>query len=246
MKGRVLESNAAKELAVPLVGRQEEVRALSSALRSRQSRLILGPPGIGKTRLIEESLSSAGQPFVWVERWPVLHDLLVELAEKLVDSSSGCPDFRRATTVGLKPLVLGALGKTPRCVVLEAVAPTEPRMYRFLRELYYIPGCCLMATARTRDSLGHLRKLLWDPREEIEVKPLTQRQSIKLFERACDAFSLESVDLHSFQEKVIDAALGNPGQILAMCRLAAQPEYRNGRRIKFAPLRIDVASAFVP
>jgi hypothetical protein len=30
-----------------------------------------------------------------------------------------------------------------------------------------------------------------------------------------------------------------------MCRLAARPEYQNGRHIKFLPLRMDVLPAFV-
>jgi hypothetical protein len=118
-------------------------------------------------------------------------------------------------------------------------------MYRFLQEVYHLPGNCLIVTARSRDCLGHLRKLLWDPREEISLKPLTPPECKKLFEAAASKFGLGSLDLEDFRHKVLMSALGNPGQILAMCRLAARREYQDGRHIKFLPLRMDVLPAFV-
>ena len=69
--------------------------------------------------------------------------------------------------LAVKPSVLDAIRKLPRCLVLENVADADPRMYRFLQQVYYVPGACLIVTAGSRDCLGHLRKLLWDPREEI-------------------------------------------------------------------------------
>ena len=118
-------------------------------------------------------------------------------------------------------------------------------MYRFLQEVYHLPGNCLIVTARSRDCLGHLRKLLWDPREEISLKPLTPPECNKLFAAATSKFGLGSLDLEDFRHKVLMSARGNPGQILEMCRLAARPEYQNGRHIKFLPLRMDVLPAFV-
>lgn len=56
---------------------------------------------------------------------------------------------------------------------------------------------------------------------------------------------LESLDLDAFRRKVLTAARGNPGQILAMCRMAGRPEYQQGRHIKFLPLRMDALAAFV-
>ena len=244
MKG-ALDLTSAGYSMVPLVGRQEEVRSLSYALKSRQSRLIVGPSGIGKTRLLEESLSRSGQPFVRVERPLVLHQLLVCMAEQMSCRSPRFSNLRQATSVHLKPLVLHALRAHPQCVILEDIPSADPRMYRFLQKVYYVPQSCLVVTARSRDSIGQLRKLLWDPSEEIRLRHLTRQESITLFEHACNVFHLEHFDLDDFRRKVIDAAHGNPGQITAMCRLASQPEYRSGSRIKFLPLRMDVLSAFV-
>lgn len=229
----------------PLVGRRNEVRKLSAALKARQSRLITGPSGIGKTRLLEECLFKSGQPFLRIERPPVLHDLLVSIAQKLACRSARFSDIRRATTVHLKALVLHALLSNPQCVILEDIPPADPRMYRFLQQLYYVPKNCVVVTTTSKDSIGHLSKLLWDPREEIRLRPLTHRECLALFELACQAFQLELFDRGDFRKKVIAAAHGNPGRIIAMCRLASQPEYRSGKYIKFLPLRIDALSAFV-
>ncbi len=228
-----------------MVGRQSEVRALVHALQARQSRLILGVTGIGKTRLLHEALSHFRGPYLLLSAPTVLHELLVHLAEGLHCRIDRCSILRNATSITLKGAVLGALRAAPRPVLLEDVEHADSRMYRFLQELYHLPGNCLIVTARSRDCLGYLRKLLWDPREEITLGPLTRRESNLLFQAAASACKLSSLDLEEFRHKVLQAARGNPGQILAMCRLAVRPQYRAGGRIKFLPLRMDVLPAFV-
>jgi hypothetical protein len=200
---------------------------------------------MGKTRLLQESLSIARQPYVYVEGPEVLHRLLVELAERLSCPAGRFGIVRNATSVALKPPVLDALRRLPRCLVLENIADADPRMYRFLQQVYYIPAVSLVVTAASRDHLGHLRKLLWDPREEIALKPLGRPEALSLFDVASRIYRLQSCDLDAFRAKVLTAAQGNPGQILTMCRMASRPEYQDGRHIKFLPLRIDALTAFV-
>ena len=230
---------------MPLFGRQDEVKTLADALRARKACLVLGPKGIGKTRLLGESLSISRQPYVSVERPEVLHRLLVELAERLSCPAGRFGSVRDATSVALKPSVLDALGRLPRCLVLEDVAGADPRMYRFLQQVCYVPGVCLIVTAASRDCLGHLRKLLWNPSEEIALKPLTRPEALSLFDVASRMYRLQSLDLDTFRFKVLTAAQGNPGQILTMCRMASRPEYQHGRYIKFLPLRMDALTGFV-
>jgi hypothetical protein len=175
----------------------------------------------------------------------VLHRLLVELAERLSCPAGRLGRLRNATSTALKPSVLDALRRLPRCLVLEDVAGADPRMYRFLQRVYYIPAASLIVTAASRDCLGHLRKLLWDPREEIVLKPLARQEALRLFEAASWMYRLQSFDLDAFRAKVLTTAQGNPGQILTMCRMASRPEYQDGRHIKFLPIRIDALTAFV-
>lgn len=225
---------------LPFLSRKRELDSLVQAMRAGQSRLLIGPGGIGKRRLIDEALALTNPPHVRISSWPgVLHDLLVEMAKSLGCRPVRHPDLRKSTSAGLKSAILRRLGEQPRRVILENVRNAEPRTYRFLQEIYYLSGCCLIVTAENRADLGHLWKLLWDPREEIALKPLSRRDSFSLFDAAAERFGLEADIASSLRERVVAAAHGVPGQIVAMCRLAQRPEYRAGMHIMFVPLRID-------
>lgn len=238
--GKVIEVRPAAEVELPLIGHHNELKALSVALRDRRSRLILGPPGAGKTRLNREAIGVAPEAFVMVGRPGPLHNFLVKCAKQLNCRRKHHPAVDRVPSIALKPPVIGSLRETPRCVVIEDLADADPRMYRFLQELYYVPGVCLIVSATTRGSLGFMRKLLWDPREEISLGPLSRSESQCLFDAAADRFGLGTLDVEDFRRRVLLAAGGNPGQIVSMCRFAARSEYQAGRHIKFLPLCIDV------
>jgi hypothetical protein len=231
--------SAIDDRLIPLAGRRGEVEQLVSGLEARQSRLITGAPGMGKTRLLAEAVCVCSVPYLLVRGPRVLHDLLAQLAGLLGFRVTG------ATSMSLKPAVLEALKHQPRAVLLEDMADADPRMYRFLQSIYHSPANCLIVTARSRESLGYLRRLLWDPREEIALPPLKRAEAAGLFAAAAAAYKLDSLDLDGFRRQALRSARGNPGQIVAMCRLAARPEYRQGRHVKFLPLRMDALPAFV-
>jgi hypothetical protein len=236
---KAVDRSAIDDRLIPLAGRRNEVQELAAALRTRQSRLITGPPGMGKTRLLAEAVSECAAPYLLIRGPRVLHDLLVQLAGMLACRVTG------ATSMSLKPAVLESLKHQPRAVFLEDVVEADPRMYRFLQAIYHSPGNCLIVTARSRESLGYLRRLLWDPREEIHLQPIQRTEAAGLFAAAVAAYKLDSLDLDGFRSQVLRSARGNPGQIVAMCRLAVRPEYRQGRHVKFLPLRMDVLPAFI-
>jgi hypothetical protein len=223
--------------AIPMIGRRDELSRLAAAMIARRSQLIVGPAGSGKTRLVEEALRRSQQPAI-AARWPdVLHDLLLEMAGKL-----GC-HLRRPTSLNLKIAVLNAIEKSPCCVILENAADAEPRIYRFLQHIFYVPHVCLIVTARSKDGLGHLGKLLFDPRERACLPPLGRTHARRLFDAAATIYELDAASLGDFRAKALTSAKGNPGQILTMCRLAAQPQYQHDGYIKFLPVRMDALCA---
>jgi hypothetical protein len=94
-------------------------------------------------------------------------------------------------------------------------------------------------------SLGSLGRLFWDPREAIHLHPLNHADANRLFDLAVVRFGLGHLDIEEFRGKVVEAARGNPGQLIEMCKLASDPIYVTGKHIKFAPLRIDVLMKFI-
>jgi hypothetical protein len=224
---------------VPLAGRRGEVRELMCALRARQSRLITGDPGMGKTRLLAEAVSECAAPYLLIRRPRALHELLVQLAGMLACVVGS------GTSMSLKPAVLESLQRKPRIIVIEDMTAADSRMYRFLQAIYHLAGNCLIVTARSRGSLGYIQRLLWDPREEIRLHALKRAEAAGLFEASAATYKLDSLDLDAFRIQVLRSARGNPGQIVTMCRLAARPEYRSGRQVRFLPLRMDALPAFI-
>jgi hypothetical protein len=245
----------------PLVGMAKELERLSLAFGTGDPLLLLGPQGSGKTRLIQEALSR-NRKVLYIAWEPTLHALLAAMARALiaarhrgligragVPSGSGAdPEAWLAvqTSLHLKGLLWTALENSPAPMMLDGVAGAGFPTYRFLQRIYHAPGMALFAASRDAFGLGTLARLFWNPAKTLNLPPLHDRDAAQLFEAAADHFKLRHLDLDEFREKVLASAGGNPGQILEMCRLAAQPQYHAGRYIKFSALRIDTVMKFGP
>jgi len=245
------------EPRLPLVGMAGEVERLSLAFATGDPLLVLGPRGSGKTRIVQEAL--AGNRRVQYIAWePAPHALLTAMARALIAARHG-GFLRRArpgadpeawlavqTSIHLKGLLWTAMELSPVPMVLDGVEGAGFPTYRFLQRICHTPGMALFAASRDAFSLGALARLFWNPAKALHVPPLHERDARQLFEAAADRFKLRNLDLDDFRDKALESARGNPGQIIEMCRLAAQPQYHAGRYIKFAPLRIDAVMKLAP
>jgi len=246
---------------LPIVGLMNERRKLLEGIRKHEPLLLLGPRGSGKTRIVRSAMRElpARNDIVYVEYSSNLHDLLIGLARALLASghrtlrrlaatgSDAEKWFSHQTSVHLKGILWTALETEPRTLILDGVNGASHPIYRFLQRVYFARGMAIFAVSRDVAALGALGRLFWDPRKILQIRPLTEPDARQLFDVAADRFGLRKreVDLEEFREKVLEAAAGNPGQIVEMCRLAAQPQYVTGRYIKFAPLRIDALMRFM-
>ena len=242
---------------LPFVGMAKETERLSLAFGAGDPLLLLGPQGSGKTRLIQEALSR-NRKVLYIAWEPTLHALLTAMARALIAARhtsfigrakpSTDPEAWLAaqTSIHLKGLLWTALESSPAPMMLDGIAGAGFPTYGFLQRIYHAPGMALFAASRDALSSGALARLFWNPAKALHIPPLHGRDAEQLFEAAADHFRLRQLDLDEFREKVLESAGGNPGQIVEMCRLAAQPQYHAGRYIKFSPLRIDTVMKFAP
>lgn len=240
---------------LPVVGLFRERQALLNAMRQRESLLLLGPAGSGKTTLVKSVVETElrDEALVHVSHFHTLHALLVMTARGLLQSGHRWfrnsieegpdawePWLAAQTSLHLKGLLWNAMEAEPTTLILEGIEKAGHQTYRFLQRLYFVPGMTIVATARDHAHLGELSRLFWDPTRTHHMQPLSDVEALQLFETAADYFGLRNHHLNDFRERVLNSAKGNPGQIVEMCRLAANPMYWSGRHVKFAPLRIDV------
>ena len=243
----------------PFIGFYAERHRLEEAIKKKESVLIIGPAGSGKTALIQAALGGLPktQGIIHIQYAANLHRLLMELTRslfaakhrKLLERARPGADadkwLSHQTSIHLKGLLWTALKVEPRTIILDGIDRGSFPMYRFLQRLYFADGMTIVAAARNTASLGALSRLFWDPARMIHLRPLNNADAEHLFDVATDHFRLRHLDLEEFREKVLESAQGNPGQIIAMCKLAADPLYVSGKHIKFAPLRIDVLMRFL-
>lgn len=242
-----------------LIGFASEYQRLLTALKKRQPLLILGPGGSGKSALVSAVLSDLQAPpgVIALRYTPTLHDLLTDLGRTLIKINHapfreglklrGDPErwLRQQTSSHLKGVLWKAFEGEPRTIILDGVRDASFPMYRFLQRLYFTKGMALLATARDPVALGELARLFWDPRNTVHLRPLKEDDANQLFDLAVKCFAIGHLDIAEFRGRALDAAEGNPGQIVEMCRLASNPMYVSGTHIKFAPLRIDVLMKFL-
>jgi len=233
--------------ADPLIGFQPELSRLRRAIQQRQSLLVMGVRGSGKTALLRAVLQDA----IYVRYTSVLHDLLIRLARELaaaghrplIDRTSRGRDLDHwlcaQTSVHLRGILWAAIEEQPIVLVLDDIQGAHVRNYRFLQRIYHTKGAGVIAATRDYPCLGALSRLFWDPRMVVSVPPLTQADASTLFNRLVVRLRLGHLNIAEFRKQVLDSAHGNPGEIIEMCKLAADPQYQHGAHVKFAPLRID-------
>lgn len=248
-----------REVNLPIVGLANEQRRVRESLSKRESLLLLGPRGSGKTTTIRAAINilSTKTDIVYVHYSPTLHELLASMMRALLQCGHGhlhrllpkIPDREKwllqQTSLHLKGLLWNALETEPRTLVLDEIHGASHPIYRFLQRLYFAKGVTMYAVAQDSSALGALGRLFWHPEKVLHFKPLSAIEAAQLFDLAVDHFNLHDLGIEEFRPKVLDAANGNPGQIIEMCRLATDPRYISGRYIKFAPLRIDTMVKFL-
>jgi hypothetical protein len=141
----------------PFVGRRALLDRLAASYRAGRHVLLVGPPGVGKSRLLGEL--SQDHPFLVVPRSRCLGDLLGVLEPLAGLESDG---LRLAARVHRLTARLPALG---RPLALESVQRVPPKVAHFVRFMLTRQPVWLVASSTQPLAIGHAWPFLFSLQE---------------------------------------------------------------------------------
>src|ERR1700722_5398384 len=244
-----------------LIGRDGEMRRLRLALQERQSQLIWGPSGAGKTFLIERlrpglpeaarrkcmyaSAPTGGRDVVaqFIRGFYLAGDLFVRA--KVHGDGAQAPALNRwidaQTSMRLRGILFSAAGRGDYSLFIDHLPPPSPFMAHLIDELMYRCKTPVYFTAHGFSSreIGHAWSLYWCDRYRTQLGPLSESSARALLEICIQSFGLSSLDLQGFRTGILRLSGCLPGPIVKMCELATDPRYHYRSQIKMKLMHVD-------
>lgn len=248
--------------AVPFLDRESESRRVAEAIRRKQSLMICGPAGIGKTALILNVLhglpGGLAKRCLYLSAFKDLQDFLRQLIQTLYQAKN--PYLRRQlhadgvsilnfkawlnalSTSRLKGTLYRTVEKSDYRVCLDHAPPLTHAVAKVIKELFRMRNTPIYLLIR--DDVEHRAEqfigfFYWGHRERLKLGPLPAASAQALLESYIKRFGLSRFDLVGFRKEVLELSGCAPGAIVKMCALAADPRYQYGSRIKLKLVHID-------
>jgi hypothetical protein len=243
------------------VDRESEARRLREAILKRESLVICGPAGIGKTALVSRVLSGLepdlAQRSLYVSGASGLQPFLRRMLEALHcagDQTLRCQlrsericqaDFRRWLKVQCSSRLKGSLYRALEgenyWVFLDHISALSHAMAKVLKEIVRMRNTPVYFVDRglRTGEVGPLADVYWSDQQRLLLDPLPEPAARELLEGCIRKPGLERLDLKDFLADALRLSGRNPGVIVRMCALAAEPRYWYGSRIKTRLIYVD-------
>ena len=244
-----------------VIDRKAESLRLHQAIRKRESLLICGPAGVGKTALVSKVVAELRQDIagsaIFVDGLLGLRPFLRVLLQNLHDAGdstlrrqlraegAGGGNFKSwlksQPTSRLKGAVYRSMQTASYWIFLDHVPHLTHAVAKVIRELVWMRNTpvYLLARGSGPEEIGHAVKIFWNDRQRLTLEPLHESAARELLESCIGRFGLAHLNLDDFREAVLSMSGYNPGVLVKMCELAAEPRYHYGSRIKTRLIHID-------
>lgn len=241
------------------LGRQTELARLQDVIRKRESLLIWGASGSGKSVLVRRAISQmperVARRCVCANGSGSPQDILRSVAEGLAEDPLFRAKFRTDTGYGasfsqwvkaqtslrLRGLLYRAAGAGEYWIFFEDLAPMSHLLARIVKELMWNQKTPVYAISPgwTYNELGHAAQLYWHEQQRLHVGALSVAAAKELLEISIRQFGLSRLDLEGFREDILNFSALLPGAIVRMCGAAADSHYHFEGRVKTKLLHVD-------
>lgn len=236
-------------MAGAVFGRQAELVEIRRRLARRQSFLLHGPTGVGKTLLLKTLLPGFPQALYCGDSISVkgicdaLGTALVSAGDRraIADLGPGAAGPAQKSSVAVRGIVREALCAGSYTIVLDHVAGASQTLFSAVKETVRSSSTPVVAVSRSAhmEDLGFLLHMYPDRSERLQIRNFDPATALA-FARACaDRSRLQASNLAEFLGRVVELGQGNPGAILALVGMAHESRYRSAEHIKVTPLYID-------
>ena len=244
-----------------LVGRQQELRRLRTAIQKRESQLIWGRSDAGKTFLIQRVIAGLSEAdrrkcVYWTGaatgRQLVSHflrglylrgDPLVRRkvhADRAGEFTLDCW-LNNQSLLRLRGILFSAAEHGDYRFFVDHLPSPTHKMAHLLKEIMYrcqtpvyLTGC-----GYSQREIGYAWSLYWADEYRIQLEPLAETAARDLLEKCISDSGLASLDLAGFREEILQISERLPGSIVKMCELAADSRYHYGHRVKIKLVHVD-------
>jgi hypothetical protein len=244
-----------------LIGREAAMRRLRLAIHKRESQLIWGASGTGKTFLVQQVVAGLSD----ADRHKCICSSAAKNGRELVTNFlrelylAGDPFVRkkvygdRAEELTLNRWIDQQSSLRLRGILFSATESGDYRLFidhqhspthklaRWIEEIMYRckTPVYFCGHGYSQAEIGHAWSLYWCDRYRTRLGPLTEAPARELLEICIHKFGLDSLDLTDFRTDILRLSGCIPGSIAKMCELAAHPHYHFGGHIKVKLVHLD-------
>lgn len=244
-----------------LIGRKRELAKLRKAILARQSLLVHGKSGAGKTALLTEALSGLPPRIrrlclvctacenpraMWrhlIRSLAAADDpqVMLRTQRECLGTISVDRWLSKQSSLRLRGILRRAMQGRNYWVFLHTAAPLPDGAYSLLQDWVWSghTPVILFGRGSTERDVGKVARLFWHPGMLLELLPLPAPDQQAVLEQSIARSDLSAIADGKFRDFILESAAGLPGAIVRLCELASQSVYQSGGHIKLHTLAVD-------